>query len=532
MKNSLLKQYRSLTNEKYALQQYEGRVSDSFISDIQEIQKIAPQLMLYLCKYTTFAISRTFTFEELRCIINIVFYDKVATDDEVINSISNVINVDPSYGPSTANGFALDNSIVVWVPANVDSGPFSNEKLNELISEYDKEQAIEYIDDNRIVTAKNFSKLDLSQIKSSSKNKEALEVLFQDVPAGKITKATPYISLDWQLRLTVLKHELTHLLDNKNARKVNFYSTRSANAIAASKNVANSFDVDADEFYAENKNNFKLLLTILYRLWSYTEFNAFTQSYGRANNASYGNSDSSKRSIELNKIIKTYSKSMFNDNTSSLNGVAVAFNKCINKISNCDLKFWSAAKEITLMGCNTESAASRIRKMSPSQFKTYFIDTSRKLVEKFRDKTFKNVNTRNIYQSDIASLAREIMDKCSSLSIDKKRMSDNILTLKFDFYFKKFDQTSPVTVTFTIPYITKSERNISSINSLSGVNVSAKYLNMNKQFNALDFFEDEENNGFAEMILELYTKNRKTVMEELSLNFAEDLYKGLSELSP
>ena len=532
MKRNLLRQYRSLTNEKYALQQYEGRVSDTFISDIQEIQKIAPQLMLYLYKYITFIITRIFTLEDLRCVVRVIFYDKVATDDEVINSISNVIRVAPSYGPSAVNGFASQNNIVIWVPADVDSGPFSNEKINEFISEYNKEQAIEYIDDNRIVTAKNFSKLDLSQIKSSSKNKEALEILFQDVPDGRTAKATPYISLDWQLRLTVLKHELTHLLDSNNARNVNFYSTRSDNAITASKNIANSFDVDASDFYNENKNNFKLLLNILYRLWSYTEFNAFTQSYGRANNASYGNPDTSKRSIELNKIIKTYSKSMFDDDTSSLNGLTAAFNKCINKISNCDLKFWSAAKEITLMGCNTESAANRIRKMSPSQFKTYFIDTSRKLVEKFKNKTFKNVNTRNIYQSDIASLAREIMSRCSILSIDKKRMSDNILTLKFDFYFKKFDQTSPVTVTFTIPYITKSERNISSINSLSDVNVSAKYLKINRQFNALDFFGDEENNGFAEMILELYTKNRKTVMEELSLNFAEDLYKGLSELSP
>lgn len=48
MRKYLVERYRQMFNEKYALQQYEDRFVDTFVSDMRSIVQAAPQIYLYL----------------------------------------------------------------------------------------------------------------------------------------------------------------------------------------------------------------------------------------------------------------------------------------------------------------------------------------------------------------------------------------------------------------------------------------------------------------------------------------------------
>jgi hypothetical protein len=505
-------------NEKYALQQYEGRITDTFISDMDEITKVAPQLMLYLYNNCVFIIKRNIILDNFKCLIYTVIYDADASDAEIESNTSRIIHDIPITGPSQCNGYAYSNNVIVWVPADLSKCPFKNEALNNQIYDGTIESAADSMDDHNYTVAINFNKLNIAPIKNSNKN--AIDILFSDLSEDKIKNAKFYIALNYRSKIATLKHELTHVLDSETADKVNYYSTSVANAKDISQRIS------ADNFYEENKTNFEMLLFILYRLWSYTEFNAFTQSYGRSDLE-----QETKRSIKFNNTIKSAVKNMYRDNGDSLENLESKIIGYLDKLKQCDINFWRAAREIIAEGSSSDSAADKYRNMSATQIKNYFINTSIKLVEKFKNKIVKNVSTRNTYQKDIAYIAREIFNKCSNLYIDKKSKQPTVLTLNFDFYFKNFKLSSPTTVKFTIPHLGVLARNPYKISNVSSVDVIARYLKINRHINALDFFGNERQNGFAEMLTELYTKNRKTMIEELSLNFAEDLYKALSELN-
>lgn len=528
MRKYLVERYRQTLNEKYALQQYEDRFVDTFVSDMRSVVQAAPQIYLYLYKYGVFAIRRIINLESLQCVVNVVLYNKQIPYSEINAAASKATDIKISSGSGVDDcyGFAFDNTIVIWVPVNMYIGPYNNVKINKLISKESLNEAITEVDKNNTIFMNGFNKLDIPSLKD--RNINAVKILNRDIPDNKLNGIKGYLDIDYTTKIGTLKHELTHILDNQTAQKINYYSSNnSAVAKVASRFVARKNNLDGDSYYETNKDNFSKLLWLLYRLWSYTEFNAFTQTYGRDRTRSI-----QQRSKDLDKIVKTSLKDMGRDYRDTLESFISTAERYIDELSECDLNFWETAKEITSAGCKSQDTLDRYDSMSPSQFKKYFINTSHKLVEKFKEKTFKNANTRNIYRRDVAAIAREIIDKCANIKIDKKGKSDTVVTLNFDFYFKHFNQNSPVTVTFTVPYQGSYSRTHYRLSDDSFVDIHAKYIDLNRHMSAREFFGKEHKNGFADLFVELYNKNRKTVMEELSLNFAEDLYKALSDLEP
>lgn len=528
MRKYLVERYRQILNEKYALQQYEGRFVDSFISDIKDLIQVAPYVYLYLHKYGVFVIRRAVALESLICVINVVLYNKETSSSEIDAAASKATNIQitSGVGVDDCNGFASGNTIVVWVPVSMYIGPYNNMKINKLISDETLDEAIVEVDRNNTISVSGFNKLDVSSLKN--RNINAVKILNRDIPDNKLKGTKGYLDINYSTKIGTLKHELTHILDNPTAQKINYYSSNNdAGAKIASRYVAKKNNLDSDSYYEANKNNLSKLLWLLYRLWSYTEFNAFTQTYGDDPSRS-----KLKRSVDLDKIIQTSFKDMGRDYKDTLASHISIAKRYIDELSECDINFWETAKEITSAGCKSQATLDRYTNMSPSQFKKYFINTTYKLIEKFKDKTFKNANTKNIYQRDVAIIAREIINKCANIKIDKKGKSDTTVALNFDFYFKHFNQNSPVTVIFTIPYLGSDSRTHYRLTDVSTVDIRAKYIDLNKHMSAREFFGKEHRNGFADLFVELYTKNRKSVIDEYCFNFAEDLYKALSDLEP
>ncbi len=520
----LRRSYR--VDEKYSLQQYEGRVVDAFLSDMKSIQKIALQVYLYLYGKGVFCIQRVLTQENLTSILNILLYDKdYFTESEIIEDANRVlksIKIPSGYGPGGCSGFASGVHVVVWVPVDLSTGPYKDKKVNNLIYDDVKESAARKMDNNNIVKINGFGDLDLSKFKNE--NVEALNILNQDIPENKLKNLTGYLDIDYRDSIDTIKHEFTHFLDRDNASKVNFYITNTKIAQQKAGDTARANNLDNDTYYETIKEPLNKLLFILYHLWSYTEFNAFTYTYGDNIRRS------EKRSKELDKIIKTAYANQARSSYDTLESLIKTVKQYISDLSSYDLNFWSTAKEITRAGSNTKSVQDRYDNMSPSQFKKYFIDTSNKLVEKFKEKTIKNTNIRNIYQKDVATIAREIEKKCSGLTVDKKNKKDLVIKLNFDFFFKKNNQNSPVTVTFTVPYLNTDNRSEYMLCTLSEVHIQAKYINLDRVITTYNFFGKETSNGFSELVLELYGKNRKGLKDKYYMDFAEDLYKALEDL--
>lgn len=520
----LRRSYR--VDEKYSLQQYEGRVVDAFLSDMRSIQKIALQVYLYLYGKGVFCVQRVLTQKNLTSVLNIMLYDKdYFTESEIIeeaNKVLKYIKINSGYGPGGCSGFASEGEVIVWVPVDLELGPYKDKKINNLIYDSDRESAARKMDNDNIIRVIGFRDLDLSKFKN--KNIEALNILNQDIPENKLKNLTGYLDIDYIDSIDTVKHELTHILDRDNASKVNHYTTNTKIAQQKAWDTAKANNLDNDTYYETIKDPLNKLLFILYHLWSYTEFNAYTHTYGDNIRRS------EKRSKELNNIIQTAYVNQARNSYDTLESLTKKVKQYISDLSSCDINFWSTAKEITKAGSKTKNVQDRYDNMSPTQFKKYFIDTSNKLIEKFKEKTIKNTNIKNIYQKDVATIAREIEKECSGLTVDKKNKKDLVIKLNFDFFFKKSNQNSPVTVTFTIPYLNTDNRNEFDLCWFTYVHIQVKYINLDKNIKAWKFFRGETN-GFSEVVLELYGKNRKGLKDKYYMNFAEDLYKALEDLN-
>lgn len=104
-----------------------------------------------------------------------------------------------------------------------------------------------------------------------------------------------------------------------------------------------------------------------------------------------------------------------------------------------------------------------------------------------------------------------------------------------DYLFKKNSyvfrfEKGPFTVTFTVPYQGSYSRTHYRLSDDSFVDVHAKYIDLNRHMSARTFFGKEHKNGFADLFVELYNKNRKSVIDEYCFNFAEDLYNTLNRI--
>jgi hypothetical protein len=187
---------------------------------MDEITKVAPQLMLYLYNNCVFIIKRNIILDNFKCLIYTVIYDADASDAEIESNTSRIIHDIPITGPSQCNGYAYSNNVIVWVPADLSKCPFKNEALNNQIYDGTIESAADSMDDHNYTVAINFNKLNIAPIKNSNKN--AIDILFSDLSEDKIKNAKFYIALNYRSKIATLKHELTHVLDSETADKVNY----------------------------------------------------------------------------------------------------------------------------------------------------------------------------------------------------------------------------------------------------------------------------------------------------------------------
>ena len=309
------------------------------------------------------------------------------------------------------------------------------------------------------------------------------------------------MSIDSVFALKTLFHELTHVIDQRNASKVNHFTGIGLN------------DVD--------KYGLELALNILYMLWSKTEFNAFTQTFGR-------DIDKQRDVVKSNYINKV--SMQYLSRTCSDGGV-VTLDEFINEIyesldelsdSYYDDEFWEVIKKIAAKGSNESSTAERFNKMTPLRFRNYFIRTSAKLIEKLKEHVVKNIASQNSYDRDISNIAAEIKDACS------KYNTGDFFDVSFSFncYFKKPQVSRKVYINLETPDVGLDDYSISN-NSI--IHITVTELNTGWDLTPHQLF-GKDTNSYSELYKEIITKRRKTKLDKLYINLAEDLNSVLNKL--
>ena len=309
------------------------------------------------------------------------------------------------------------------------------------------------------------------------------------------------MNVDSVFALKTLFHELTHVMDKSTASKVNHFTGIGIN------------DVD--------KYGLKLALNILYMLWSKTEFNAFTQTFGR-------DIDKQRDVVKSNYINKVSMKYL--SRTLSDSGV-ITFDEFVNEIyesldelsdSYYNEEFWYVVKTIAAKGSNESSTAERFNKITPLWFRNYFIRTSTKLIEKLKEQIVKNIASQNSYDRDISNIASEIKDACS------KYDTDDFFDVSFSFncYFKKSQVSRKVYINLETPDVCLDDYSISN-NSI--IHITVTELNRWWDLTPRKLF-GKDTNSYSELYKEIITKRRKTKLDMLYINLAEDLNSALNRL--
>ena len=480
-------------NEKYSLQEYEGKIRDAVLDEIKELNKIAPIVCLFLHKYSYFITTRVISDRDLNCSITLIYYDidSVKVDS---NKISNFI------GPDVADGITARDNAYVYIPISFTDAPFSNNRLNALFDEV----CDEYTDDLKRMDGwlrvDNYESIS----KEANKLKQKYSYIVDDI-LDEITDSHAYIKktmgIDSVFALKTLFHELTHVIDQRNASKVNHFTGIGIN------------DVD--------KYGLELALNILYMLWSKTEFNAFTQTFGR-------DIDKQRDVVKSNYINKVSVKYL--SRTLSDSGV-ITFDKFVNEIyesldelsdSYYDDEFWEVVKNIAAKGSNDSSTAERFNKMTPLRFRNYFIRTSVKLIEKLKEHAVKNIASQNSYDRDISNIAAEIKDACSKY--DTGDFFD--VSFSFNCYFKKPQVSRKVYINLETPDVGLDDYSISN-NSI--IHITVTELNTGWDLTPRQLF-GKDTNSYSELYKEITTKRRKTKLDRLYINLAEDLNSALNKL--
>ena len=426
-------------NEKYSLQEYEGKIRDAVLDEIKELNKIAPIVCLFLHKYSYFITTRVISDRDLNCSITLIYYDRDSIKNTSDNKVSNFI------GPDVADGITSRDNVYTYIPISFIDAPFSNKRLNDLFDEV----CDEYTDDLKRMDGwlrvNNYESL----IKETNKLKQKYGHIVDDI-LDEITDSHASIKktmgIDSVFALKTLLHELTHVIDQRNASKVNHFTGIGLN------------DVD--------KYGLELALNILYMLWSKTEFNAFTQTFGRDINKQRD----VVKSNYINKVSMQYLSRTCSD------GGVVTFDEFINEIyesldelsdSYYDDDFWEVIKKIAAKGSNESSTAERFNNMTPLRFRNYFIRTSFKLIEKLKEHTVKNIASQNSYDRDISNIASEIKDACSKY--DTNDFFD--ISFTFNCYFKKLQVSRKVYINLETPDVGLDDSSISN-NSIIHITVT------------------------------------------------------------
>ena len=480
--------------EKYSLQEYEGKIRDAVLDEIKELNKIAPIVCLFLHKYSYFITTRVIYDRDLNCSITLIYYDRDSVKSTNDNTISNFI------GPDVADGITARNNVYTYIPIYFTDAPFSNKRLNALFDEV----CNEYTDDLKRMDGwlrvNNYESLS----KESNKLKQKYGYIVDNI-LDEITDSHASIKktmgIDSVFALKTLFHELTHVIDQRNASKVNHFTGIGID------------DVD--------KYGLELALNILYMLWSKTEFNAFTQTFGR-------DIDKQRDVVKSNYINKVSVKYL--SHTLSDSGV-ITFDEFVNEIhesldelsdSYYDDEFWEVVKNIASRGSNESSTAERFNKMTPLRFRNYFIRTSAKLIEKLKEHIVKNIASQNSYDRDISNIAAEIKDACSQYN------TDDFFDVSFSFncYFKKPQVSRKVYINFETQDVGLDDYSISN-NSI--IHITVTELNIGWDLTPRQLF-GKDTNSYSELYKEIMTKRRKTKLDRLYINLAEDLNSVLNKM--
>ena len=431
---------------------------------------------------------------DLNCSITLIYYDRDSVKSTSDRAVSNFI------GPDVADGITARDNVYTYIPVSFTDAPFSNKRLNTLFDEV----CDDYTDDLKRMDGwlhvNNYESLN----KEANKLKQKYGYIVDDI-LDEITDSHTSIKktmcIDSVFALKTLFHELTHVIDQRNASKVNHFTGIGLN------------DVD--------KYGLELALNILYMLWSKTEFNAFTQTFGR-------DIDKQRDVIKSNYINKVSMKYL--SRTCSDGGV-ITFYEFVNEIyesldelsnSYYDDDFWEVIKNIAAKGSNESSTAERFNKMTPLRFRNYFIRTSVKLIEKLKEHVVKNIASQNSYDRDISNIAAEIKDACSQYD------TDDFFDVSFSFncYFKKPQVSRKVYINLETPDVGLDDYSISN-NSI--IHITVTELNLGWDLTPRQLF-GKDTNSYSELYKEIVTKRRKTKLDRLYINLAEDLNSALNKL--
>ena len=454
------------------MQEYEGKIRDAVLDEIKELNKIAPIVCLFLHKYSYFITTRVISDRDLNCSITLIYYDRdsVKVDSD---KISNFI------GPDVADGLTARDNVYTYIPISLEDAPFSNKRLNALFDEVCDEYADDLKRMDGWLHVNNYESLSQEANKLKQKYGYIIDDILDEITDSR-TSIKKTMNIDSVFALKTLFHELTHVMDKSTASKVNHFTGIGIN------------DVD--------KYGLELALNILYMLWSKTEFNAFTQTFGR----DIDNQRDVVKSNYINKVSVKYLSRTLSDSS------VITFD------------FWEVIKKIAAKGSNESSTAERFNKMTPLRFRNYFIRTSVKLIEKLKEHVVKNIASQNSYDRDISNIASEIKDACSQYN------TDDFFDVSFSFncYFKKPQVSRKVYINLETPDVGLDDHSISN-NSI--IHITVTELNIGWDLTPHQLF-GKDTNSYSELYKEIMTKRRKTKLDRLYINLAEDLNSALNKL--
>ena len=204
------------TNEKYSLQEYEGKIRDTVLDEIKELNKIAPIVCLFLHKYSYFITTRVISDRELNCSITLIYYDRDSVKVDS-NKISNFI------GPDVADGLTARDNVYTYIPISLEDAPFSNKRLNALFDEV----CDEYTDDLKRMDGwlhvNNYESLSQEANRLKQKYSYIVDDILDEITDSR-TSIKKTMNVDSVFAIKTLFHELTHVIDQRNAAKVNHFT--------------------------------------------------------------------------------------------------------------------------------------------------------------------------------------------------------------------------------------------------------------------------------------------------------------------
>ena len=506
--------YKSAINEKYSLQQYEGKIRDLVISDIEQLNKIAIPICLSVYKYGAFCVQRPLNFGNNNITLNYIVYERdYSSDAEVLSTARRVLDHYVQVGPSSVNGYTQHGNIVLYIPVSLDTAPFTVKSLNAKADEDVYENVCDTYVTYRssIIKSNSNSTIDVSSYKANNQN--AIKLFLSELQVTSSVRQS--LSIRTSSIIQILNHELTHIIDDEiDVSRINRFPADAADKVSFMS--------------IENQQDMNDATDILYSLWSYTEFNAFTQTYGNPDIVKRNTKDNTLSSRVSSKII---GRNLGIDDHQSLDDYINTTQDKLGKVaSNSDDSFWISLRDIVSDGIRDASKKSRISKMTPSKFKKYFIETTLTLINKFKEKTIKNVASQNEHDNDIKRMAIEIKKSCSTY-IENGCDSENGISLrmKFNFYFKEYDQSYPVMMDFTTSPIKRLYKNNDDIiSSRTLVKLRIPQLQILMTTSVKDMFGGSSN-SYSLLYKELMSKQRISYLERMYFNLSDDIESYLNE---